>query len=435
MSDSKKSSGMSWRSRHRNAAHQQAHSLPVDLPASVSNDPLVPAGPAQLIDTPSALAELIDHLSGVDSFGYDSEFIGELTYIPKLCLIQVSSAQRVALIDPLAGLDLSPFWQLLCDEKVEKIVHAGQQDLEPVIRLHQGRPANVFDTQIAAGFVGIGYPVALSKLVKELISVKLGKGLTFSHWDQRPLSASQLHYAAEDVRYLPALHRELNNKLQTNGHADWARQECDAMAQVRLYQFDPQAQLGRLRGTTSLSAQGLAIARELLLWRDAAAKCHDVPPRSLVRDEVLVDMARTPIKSVEKLNRVRGLPKPVEAAHGMAIVEAINRACALPPDQMPTVKQHEEGPVEKFRADGLWALVQCLSAGLGIDPSLVSSRQETGELYRALTNGNAQTPDLRLLQTWRHSAVGQTVINMVLQELRAEFYFDKQGLHSHTPTK
>ncbi|MCC7351724.1 MAG: ribonuclease D [Phycisphaerales bacterium] len=426
---------MSWRSRHRSAAHQQAHALPADLPAVVADDPLVPAGPPQLIDTPTALAGLIDHLSGVDCFGYDSEFIGELTYIPKLCLIQVASAQRVALIDPLAGLDLTPFWQLLCDEKIEKIVHAGQQDLEPVVRLHHGQPANVFDTQIAAGFVGIGYPVALSKLVKELSGVKLGKGLTFSHWDQRPLSTMQLHYAAEDVRYLPAMRRELGQKLQVGERAEWARQECQAMTQVRLYQFDPETQVGRLRGSTSLSAQGLAIARELLIWRDAVARNQDVPPRSLVRDEVLVDLAKTPIKTVEKLNRVRGLPRPVEEAHGGAIVEAINRACALPPDQLPTVKQHEERPVEKFRADGLWALVQCLSAGLGIDPALVSSRQETGELYRALANGGADNLDLRLLRSWRRSAVGQTVLNMVQQEMRAEFYFDERGLQTHSPSK
>jgi ribonuclease D len=125
----------------------------------------------------------------------------------------------------------------------------------------------------------------------------------------------------------------------------------------------------------------------------------------------------------------------VEEAHGGAIVEAINRACALPPDQLPTVKQHEERPVEKFRADGLWALVQCLSAGLGIDPALVSSRQETGELYRALANGGADNLDLRLLRSWRRSAVGQTVLNMVQQEMRAEFYFDERGLKTHSPSK
>lgn len=429
MAESKKPSPLSYRSRHRAAAHHLAHAQPEGVPAQVANDPLVPAGPAQLVDTPDALAELIDHLSSVDCFGYDSEFIGELTYIPKLCLIQVASASRVALIDPLAGLDLVPFWRLLCEQKIEKIVHAGQQDVEPVIRRHQRPPVNIFDTQIAAGFVGMGYPVALSKLVRELAGVKLGKGLTFSHWDQRPLSAMQLHYAAEDVRYLPALRRELGKKLQAAGHVDWVSQECEAMTQVRLYQFDPEVQAGKLRGAASLSGLGLAIARELLSWRDAVARGHDVPPRSLVRDEVLLDLARSPVKSVEKLNRVRGLPRPVESAHGADIVAAIARACALPPEQLPVVRQIEESPPEKFKADSLWAMTQCLSAGRGIDPSLVSNRQEAGELYRAMANGGVENQDLRLLRTWRRAAVGETLLKMIRQEIRTEFYFDAQGLH------
>ena len=119
--------------------------------------------------------------------------------------------QRASLIDPMApGMDLTPFWEIVADAAVEKITHAGQQDLEPVIR-HLNRPGqNVFDTQICAGFVGMAYPVSLSKLVKEVVGARLGKGLTFSHWDQRPLSAQQLKYAANDVRYLPAIRAELS---------------------------------------------------------------------------------------------------------------------------------------------------------------------------------------------------------------------------------
>src|SRR5207244_222856 len=111
-----------------------------------------------------------------------------------------TSDDPVALIDPLAGVDLRPFWEIIADPGVEKIVHAGEQDVEPVIR-HLGREAhNVFDTQIACGFIGMAYPVALAKLVAELVGAKLGKGLTFPHWDQRPLSASELRYPGAAVR-------------------------------------------------------------------------------------------------------------------------------------------------------------------------------------------------------------------------------------------
>src|SRR5580765_2392789 len=157
------------RSRHRSRNHEEAHSEDIHDPAHTSHPhhPHVPQGEAAVITDTASYDELLAHLREAGSFAYDSEFIGELTYIPKLCLIQVATTSRIALIDPLAGLDLMRFWELLADPTVEKIVHAGEQDVEPVVR-HLGRDAqNVFDTQIAAGFIGMAYPVALLKLVHE----------------------------------------------------------------------------------------------------------------------------------------------------------------------------------------------------------------------------------------------------------------------------
>src|SRR5205807_3154168 len=111
-------------------------------------------------------------------------------------------------------------------------VHAGEQDIEPVIR-HLDRPAaNIFDTQIGGGFIGLPYPMSLSKLVAEMTGARLGKGLTFSHWDQRPLSAVQLRYAADDVRYLPAVRAEIGKRLDKLGHAAWAAEECATLCQT-----------------------------------------------------------------------------------------------------------------------------------------------------------------------------------------------------------
>src|SRR5689334_9830120 len=298
------------RSQHRAKQHADAHSAdaPHDELPHTSQPPVpdhlgVPRGDAALVTTNEGLTELLKQLRAAGSFAYDSEFIGELTYTPKLCLVQVATTERIALIDPLAAVDLQPFWEIVADPSVEKIVHAGQQDVEPVIR-HLGREAkNVFDTQIACGFIGMAYPVALAKLVAELVGAKLGKGLTFTHWDQRPLSASQLRYAADDVRYLPALRAEIGKRLNATGHVEWARQECDAMCDARLYQFDPETAYHRVRGATSLSPQGLAILRELVIWRDAVARAHDVPPRAFLKDEILIDLSRSPVKTLEKLDR------------------------------------------------------------------------------------------------------------------------------------
>ncbi len=130
---------VSYRSAHRSRSHESAHAEEVGPVSGKTLDhPSVPQGPASLVITDDELRELIDHLRSVGRFGYDSEFIGELTYVPKLCLIQVASPDRIALVDPLADLDLNPFWELIADPTIEKIVHAGQQDLEPIVR-HLGR--------------------------------------------------------------------------------------------------------------------------------------------------------------------------------------------------------------------------------------------------------------------------------------------------------
>jgi len=377
------------------------------------------------------LRDLLGHLREAGSFAYDSEFIGELTYHPKLCLVQVASARRVALIDPLAGIDLHPFWELLCEPSVEKILHAGQQDIEPVVR-HLGRgPVNLFDTQIAAGLAGLPYPVSLSKLVNELAGAKLGKGLTFTHWDQRPLSGMQLRYAADDVRYLPRVRAELGQRLEKLGHAEWAGQECAAQCDPSLYGFNPDAQYLRVRGAGSLQPRNLAVLRELTIWRDSGARKHDVPPRTFLRDEVLIDLARSPVKKVEQLAKVRGLPRPVEAADGPAIVEATARGLDLASPDLPAARDFEPLPAEKFRSDALCNLAQCLCAARGIDPALVGSRQDFSEFYHLLQAG-ASSDDLqtsKLFSGWRKEAVGQPLLDAVNGKRSFSFKWSEGTLH------
>jgi ribonuclease D len=358
------------------------------------------------------LTALISELRAAGQFAYDSEFIGELTYHPKLCLLQVASAARVSLIDPLAELDLSAFWELLCDPSVEKIVHAGAQDIEPVVRHIGKEPANLFDTQITAGMAQIAYPIALSKLVMEITGARLGKGLTFTHWDQRPLSAMQLRYAADDVRYLPAVRDAIGKRLDRLGHTEWARQECAAMCDASQYVFDPQSAYLRIRGASGLPPQGLAILRELTIWRDQAARQEDVPPRAMLRDDILLDMARNPVKSVEKLNRVRGLPRPIESEHGQALVDATLRALSLPRTAMPETKNYEPSPTERFGAESLWAAAQAICAAQGIDPALATTHSEIADLHRRLRK-NESTDDLHVMQTWRADALGKPLLQLV----------------------
>jgi len=417
------------RGAHRARSHESAHAEVTDeaqAQLATSDHALAPKGAAVLISDAEGLSELLNHLRSAGSFAYDSEFIGELTYIPKLCLIQVATTQRVALIDPLAGLDLDEFWELICEASVEKILHAGQQDVEPAIRHRKKRAENLFDTQIGAGFVGMSYPVALAKLVNELTGARLGKGLTFTHWDQRPLSAVQLRYAEDDVRYLPAVRAELGKRLSELGHESFAREESNALGDPELYRFNPDVACQRIRGASGLSPVQLAILRELCVMRDAAAREADVPPRAFLRDEVLVDLARSPAKSVEKLSRVRGLPRPIEASHGQAIVEATLKAMSLPVAELPTPKQSEESPSDRFRVDSLWIAAQAIAAGRGIDANLVSSRQEIGELFRRLM-AKKDVSALPITSGWRNECVGKPLLELFRGQVRAAIEW-KDGL-------
>jgi len=415
------------RAAHRARSHEDAHA---DLSPAARIDPLkhpnVPLGEPEMIASEDQLRGLIADLRAAASFAYDSEFIGELTYLPKLCLIQVATTARVALIDPLAAIDINSFWELLADPSVEKIVHAGEQDVEPVLR-HLGRPAqNIFDTQLAAGFIGMAYPVALLKLVHEITGIKLGKGLTFTHWDQRPLSAMQVRYAADDVRYLPALREKIGERLNALGHMAWAREEFNALCNANLYQFDPDTAYLRVRGSTTLGGQQLAILRELTIWRDGIARSHNVPPRAFLKDEIMIALARNPAKDVTKLSRIRGLPRPVEAAHGADIVAAILRGLSTPPTKLPAVRP-EPTPTERFRADALWAATQCLCIGQSLDPALVASRQEIGDLYRHLIRGTKEIR-LPLMKGWRREAVGDPLCQLVRERKSVSLDWEEGSL-------
>jgi ribonuclease D len=416
---------------HRSHSHDNAHADSSLAQLASETDPNAPQQPSTLIDTQPQLLEFVAHLRSAKSFAFDSEFIGELSYIPKLCLIQAATTTQVALIDPLASLDLKPFWELLADPSVEKIVHAGQQDVEPVFRAINRPPANLFDTQIATGFIGLGYPLSLSKLVYALAGAKLSKSLTFTHWDRRPLSDYQLRYAADDVRYLPSVRQIIGERLEQLNHTAWAQEESATLADPEQFSFDPDTQCSRIRGAIGLAPRNQAVLRELAIWRDGAARHDDLPPRSMLKDEVLLALARAPVRSVAELARVRGLPRPVETDHGPQIVAATARALALPDQKLPPAAHHEPPSHDKFRADGLFFAAQALAAGKRIDPSLVTSRQEVGELLWHVDAGHP-FPDLRILRGWRLAAVGQHLLGLIAGEDGFSLHWQNSCLQTTT---
>ncbi len=293
MTRSNRPRGLGAQGRHfwREQSHRQSHEAAG--PGPVATHPLASADEPAMVATDAGLAEAIAHLRAEGSFAFDSEFIGERSYTPHLCLVQLATTRRVFIVDPLARLDLGPLWELLCSQEIEKIVLAGQQDFLPAVA-HCGRPpAGVIDAQVAAGLVHCDYPLSLWRLVKEFVGVELGKGLTFTHWDNRPLSAVQLRYAADDVRYLPAAWRKISEKLQSFDRLAWRAQECaETLGDLSLYKSPPEALYLRVRGRDRLGRRQLAVLREPTMFRDDAARREDLPARTLLKDGLLVTMSR-----------------------------------------------------------------------------------------------------------------------------------------------
>ena len=413
-----------FRSRHRARSHDEAHADDdAHAEVRVPDHLHAPRNKADLLTTQDQFDALLARLRAAGNFAYDSEFIGESSYHPRLCVIQVATVDEVALIDPQSPqIDLAPFWALLCDASVRKIVHAGEQDIEPVVRFAGRGPANFFDTQIAAGFVGMAYPTSLSKLTLELTGVTLPKGLTFTDWAARPLSAKQLRYAADDVRYLPAvcaiLQKRLAQSAQRTGRplTDWCQAECDEMCRPEQYGFDPARAYLRVRGGGNLSPRQLGILRELTIWRDAAAREADLPPRSYLKDEVLVDLSRQPIKSPGQLEGVRHLPRPVAQRYGPEIFAATTAGQAKPiHERTSPARSVEATPVERFRTDRLFAAASVIALNQGIDPSLVTSRVEVTDVFRLIAD-DAPAEDfaaLHLFTGWRKAAVAEPLMAFV----------------------
>lgn len=413
--ESKLDSKRRYHSQHRLRSHEQAHAgadAEAQEPPAILSHPQVPANMPAFISQQRGLDELIDQLRSAGQFAYDTEFIGEHTYHPRLCVIQVATAREVALVDPLADVDLTPFWELVADAGIEKIVHAGLHDLQPVQRHLNRPPRNVFDVQIAAAFIGLRYPMAAGTLVREMTSADVGRGSKFSQWDHRPLSPVQLQYAANDVRYLPLVRQIIGGQLQEKGIADWVAEECLVYSDPALYRFDSNVPRLRVRGAQGLDPPRRRVLRGLLAWREEAAQAEDVPPRSLLRDEIVLALALGPVDSVQELGAVRGLPRPVKQRYAQQIITVMrtalsDAAAALPVDDEPEDELEYDRHAHKARINELWQVIEQKARQRTIEPAIVAAKKDIARLVRAQAAGKPINPaDHRVLRGWRRELLG-----------------------------
>lgn len=369
--------------------------------------------PPQYITSADALGELCQQLRDSPRLALDTEFVGEDSFVPKLELIQVATEQAAAIIDFPAVLSeggLDEFWELVCDERIQKVVHAGRQDLD-LFAVHAGQiPKPFFDTQIAAAMVGLGSQVAYANLVQRVHGRRLDKAHTFTNWSARPLSHDQLAYALEDVTFLLAIHDHLQAKLSKLGRLPWAHEEFARLeGAVGEARREPQERYQRIRGWDQLKPKAAAILRELAAWREGEAKRRNVPRSRVVRDEVLLQLARHPPRQEEELRKVRGLHGSEIDRNGASILATIQAAMALPPSAWPVLsKERKPEPELNGLVELLQAIVKARALQEEIAPTLLATTADLQELVDAKVNRS--TLDLPLLKGWRRILVGELLL-------------------------
>jgi ribonuclease D len=365
-----------------------SHSPATDVPAPIRD--------------PGALRARVDAWPGRAALALDTEFVRERTYYPRLCLIQAALPGDIALVDALAIADGGALIEPLADAQRVKLLHAARQDIEALLPL-TGKPlAPVFDTQQAAALLGFPAQVGYAELVRQLLGVELAKGHARTDWSRRPLSPEQLAYAADDVRYLPALAEMLGERLEKAGRRGWMDEEAALLDDLSLYRVEPAEAWKRLKGLERMDAEAFAAARALARWREQRAMDRDLPRGWVLPDAAIHELAQARPRSRAALEQVASVPRGTAARAGEDILAVIRGAR----DEEPVAGFEESsrpGPSQVQQMKSLQQKLQAVAAELGIQPEILATRRELAAMIRGAR-------ELPALTGWRRAVIGEPLL-------------------------
>ena len=382
-------------------------------------------------DSAQPSPQLVTEARSAGKLALDTEFIGEGRYRTLLCLVQLAvpesagMAERIELVDPLAPeLDAAPLAGLIADPAVQVVVHAGRQDIALMRRRFATEVRNVFDTQVAAGFGGLGAQSSYESLLVELLGIRLSKSASFTRWDARPLSPEQLAYAREDVVHLLELSSALERRLAALDRLDWAREECAPLERAS-DERDPDMIFSRLPRIRGVSASARPIARELVRWREQTAARQDRPAQSVLSDSALIEVAKRKPTSGGELGQIRGVPAASLRRRGGEMLQAVERGRRLPPEPVPReARRATPRPEDAALVALAEALVRARAREAGLAYELLATRADLQAIVAIRASDRAPAgdasgqdragePDVRTLRGWRRELVGQELLELL----------------------
>ena len=359
---------------------------------------------AMIITDRKKLEEFCNTLKRGPFLSIDTEFLRDKTYYPQLCLIQMAAPGiDAAAVDPLAeGMDLAPVFELLADESVVKVFHAALEDLEIFYYLTGRIPHPIFDTQVAAMVCGYGNQIGYSNLVHGICGKKLDKGVQFTDWSRRPLSAKQITYALDDVIFLRDIYLKLKEDMDRKGRVTWVEQEMDVLTAPKTYENHPEEAWQRIKARTD-KPKVLAVLRELAAWRESEAQRRDIPRSWMIRDETLVDMAVHAPRNEKELCQIRNISQDMAKGRtGKALLEAVQRGLDTPMDRSPRAKRRERFLSELTPVlEMLKMLLRIQCATHGVAAKLVASSDDLEMLAMD------SAADIPAMKGWRYEVFGK----------------------------
>jgi len=366
-----------------------------------------------------ALAGLVERLAGTERIALDTEFMRERTYYAKLCLVQLATADVLAVVDPLAVSDLGPLWDVVTGGP-EIVLHAAGQDLEIIAGLSGGVPRRHFDTQVAAAFVGYGDSIGYSRLVDRVIGHTPGHSEAYTDWTRRPLSQDQIDYALDDVRFLLEITEKLESKLREAGREAWVREELTSIMDAVQPEAQPDDMWRKVRGARGLRGRKLAVLQEVAAWREREAQARDIPRQRVVADRVLAEIAKRAPKEPAQVERLRGLHPREAKRSSKAILEAVRRGLDRPEAEVPdwgkTAPHVKDARVEMIAAL-LDAVLRGVADKMNLSSRLLANRRDLEALARYRLAGEEDVPDLPVLSGWRRDSVGERLLQVLHGEL------------------